>query len=174
MSVERRREKMTHEHVARYIATAATSVVTALSPTLPYILLCTAAILFDCYTAYRLSKRVKVAHPDKASKDVGKFNSEYFRRVLRTLMESYALLIFAYFVHVYVTANLPFDALKVAAGLIIGWQAWSCLENISSCNGAKWAKTLQQVMVDKTERHFDVDLSSLKDKENDTETGQQQ
>ena len=158
---------MTHEHIARYIATAATGVVTALSPTLPYIALCTCAILADCYTAWQLSKRVRKVHPDKATKDVGKFNSEYFRRVLKTLMESYALLVFAYFVHVYVTGNLPFNALKVAAGLVIGWQAWSCLENISSCNGAKWAKTLQQVMVDKTERHFDVDLSELKDNDND-------
>ena len=158
---------MTHETIARYIATAATGVVTALSPTLPYIALCTCAILADCYTAWRLSKRVRKEYPDKATRDVGKFNSEYFRRVLRTLLESYALLVFAYFVHLYITAELPFNALKVAAGLIVGWQGWSCLENISSCNGAKWAKTLQQVMVDKTERHFDVDLSNLKNKEED-------
>lgn len=155
---------MTTEHVSRYIASMAASVITALSPTLPYIFLCTFAILADCYTAWQLGKRVRTAHPDKVNEDVGKFNSDYFRRVLRTLMESYALLIFAYFVHIYITADLPFNALKLAAGLVIGWQVWSCLENMSSCNGAKWAKVLQQVMVDKTERHFDVSLNDLKDR----------
>lgn len=156
---------MTSEHIYRCIATAFSGVITALSPTLPYIILCTAAIIADCYTAYRLSKRVRTNFPDRASKEVGKFNSEYFRRVLRTLGETYALLVFAYFVHLYVTDELPFNALKLAAGLVIGWQAWSCLENMSSCNGKKWAKILQQVMVDKTERHFDVNLEALKEVE---------
>jgi hypothetical protein len=41
------------------------------------------------------------------------------------------------------------------------------LENKSSCNGSRWAKVLQKIMIDKTERHYDVDLSILKEKEED-------
>ena len=41
-------------------------------------------------------------------------------------------------------------------------EIWSSLENESSCNGKKWAKLLQEIMVDKTERHFDIDLSKFK------------
>lgn len=37
------------------------------------------------------------------------------------------------------------------------------LENESSCNDAKWAKIAQRIMVDKTERHFDIDLHELKE-----------
>jgi hypothetical protein len=41
-------------------------------------------------------------------------------------------------------------------------QFWSILENESSCNDKKWAVVLQKIMVDKAERHFDIDLSDLK------------
>lgn len=137
-------------------------VVTTLSPTLPYILLCTAIVLMDCITSWRLGRRVRKTHPHKTTKNTPKFNSKHFGDVIQTLMVVYAVLIFAFFLHVYVTDSLPFNALKVSAGLIIGWEIWSCLENESSCNGKKWAIILQQIMVDKTERHFDVNLSVLK------------
>ena len=139
------------------------AVATALAPTLPYICLCTAAVLMDCYTAWQLGKRVRRVHPTKTTRNTPKFNSRHFGEVLRTLMSVYALLVFAHFLHTYVTDALPFNALKLAAGLVIGREVWSCLENTSSCNGKKWTKLLQEIMVDKTQRHFDIDLSALKD-----------
>ena len=137
-------------------------VVTTLSPTLPYILLCTAIVLLVCITAWRLAKRVRKAYPHKTTKNTPKFKSVHFRDVLITLMVVYSILVYAFFLDMYVTDSLPFNALKVSAGLIIGWEIWSCLENESSCNGKKWAMLLQQIMVDKTERHFDLNLSALK------------
>lgn len=160
---------MNTEHLNRLFFSVIGSIVTALSPTLPYITLCTIAILADCYTAWRLAKRVKAAHPDKTTKDTGKFNSRHFRSVLITLCEVYALLIFAHFTHIYITGDLPFNALKLAAGLVIGWQVWSCLENLSSCNGAKWAKLFQNIMIDKTERHFDVNIKEYINQDKDTQ-----
>ena len=138
------------------------AVATALSPTLPYVLLCTFAVLFDCFTAWRLGRRVRKAHPEKTTKDTAKFKSHHFAHVLRTLMLVYGLLVFSYYLHIYVTDSLPFNALKLAAGLVIGWEIWSSLENMSSCNGKKWAMVLQEIMIDKTERHFDIDLSKFR------------
>ena len=102
------------------------------------------------------------AYPHKTTKNTPKFKSVHFRDVLITLMVVYSILVYAFFLDMYVTDSLPFNTLKVSAGLIIGWEIWSCLENESSCNGAKWAMLLQQIMVDKTERHFDLNLSALK------------
>ena len=50
---------------------------------------------------------------------------------------------------------------NITAGAVCFWQLWSMLENESSCSDERWAKVLQKVLVDKTERHFDVDLSVL-------------
>ena len=65
-----------------------------------------------------------------------------------------------------ITDKMPVDLTKVAAGAICFWQLWSILENESSCNGSKWAKILQRVLVDKTSRHFDIDLSELNTHDN--------
>lgn len=136
-------------------------VLAILEPTLPYILICTLLILADCYTAWQLGKRVKKAHPDRVRKDSHKFASSHFGKVLITLLKSYFLIIVAHFIQINITNGLPIDLTKIAAGAICFWQLWSILENESSCNGAKWAKTLQKILVDKTERHFNVDLSEL-------------
>ena len=154
---------MNTERIYQILFSVGSAVATALSPTLPYILLCTAAVLADCFTAWQLDKRVRKAYPEQTSRNSGKFKSSHFGSVLVTLLQVYMLLIFAHFLHVYVTESLQIHALKLAAGLVIGWQLWSCLENMSSCNGAKWAMVLQQIMVDKTERHFDIDLSALRE-----------
>lgn len=158
-----------NERIYQMAFSAISAIGTALSPTLPYILLCTAAVLMDCYTAWQLDKRVRKAFPEQTTKNTGKFKSSHFGSVLMTLLQVYVLLVFAHFLHIYVTENLPFHALKVASGLVIGWQGWSCLENMSSCNGKTWAKLLQQIMVDKTSRHFDIDLSQLKKKGDNNE-----
>ncbi len=153
---------MNIENCRRVFFTIGGALATALAPTLPYVLLCTAAVLADCLSAFLLSRRAHRSLPRQASPDAAKFKSHHFGSTIITLMQVYALLIFAYYLHVYVTSSLPVDALKLAAGAVIFWQGWSILENMSSCNGARWAKVLQKIMVDKTARHFDVDLSELK------------
>ena len=67
---------------------------------------------------------------------------------------------------------MPFDALKLSAGGVIFWQGWSILENMSSCNGARWAKLLQNVMVDKTARHLDIDRDELEEVLNSRRSGE--
>jgi hypothetical protein len=52
---------------------------------------------------------------------------------------------------------------KIVAGVFCFVQIWSILENESSFNPKSWAKLLQKIMIDKAERHFDVDLSEWKD-----------
>lgn len=133
-----------------------------LEPTLPFILICSFAIFCDCYTAWRLDKRVKAKFGEKAPKSSGKFLSSKAGRVIHTLIKVYALIILAYFINMYITSGLGVDMTKVAAGAVCFWQLWSIFENESSCNDATWAKVAQKVLVDKTERHLGIDLSLLK------------
>lgn len=133
-----------------------------LEPTLPFILICSFAIFCDCYTAWRLDKRVKAKFGEKAPESSGKFLSSKAGRVIHTLIKVYALIILAYFINMYITSGLGVDMTKVAAGAVCFWQLWSIFENESSCNNATWAKVAQKILIDKTERHLDVDLSILK------------
>ena len=102
----------------------------------------------------------------KSEKDVsrnGKFKSHDFGRVLLTLIKVFSLIVLVHLIDTYILPDISFRLANIVAGAICFWQVWSMLENESSCNNAKWAKIAQRIMVDKTERHFDIDLHELKD-----------
>lgn len=161
--------------IARWIFALAGGVLTILEPTAPYLLICTLLIFADCISAWSLARRAAKTHPDKVHKDAHKFQSHHFGHVLQTLIKSYALIIMAYLIGRHITDSIPIDLAKVAAGAICFWQIWSILENESSCNGARWAKVAQKILVDKTSRHFDIDLSGLcNNTEKDTKAAEKQ
>lgn len=143
------------------------ALVALLQPTVPFIIICTIAILFDCYTAWSLSRRVKRKYPGAND---GKFKSRYAGRVFVTLIKVYALTILAYLVQTFILEGLPIKLANIVAAAVCFWQVWSMLENESSCNDAKWAKIAQRILVDKTERHFDIDLRELKENKEDGES----
>lgn len=151
----------TCETLTRWVAAAAGAVAGVLAPAVPYLIICTIAVFLDCYTAWCLGRRVAAAHPDKARPEAAKFHSHYFGRVIHTLLKVYGLIIFAYFIHVYISGGWGFDFCKVVAGAVCFWQLWSCLENESSCTDRRWARLAQRVLADKTARHFDLDLTGL-------------
>lgn len=148
----------------RYCMSTFGALVAMLQPTVPFIIICTIAILFDCYTAWSLSRRVKRKYPGAND---GKFKSRYAGRVFVTLIKVYALTILAYLVQTFILEGIPIKLANIVAAAVCFWQVWSMLENESSCNDAKWAKIAQRILVDKTERHFDIDLSELKENKED-------
>lgn len=140
------------------------AVCAALEPTIPYILVCTLAVFVDCVSAWLLSKRVKTKYPSKSR---GKFKSNAAGRVFMSLLKIYALIFLTQLIDTYIMPTWDLHLSNIIAGAVCFWQLWSILENESSCNNAKWAKIAQKIMIDKTERHFDIDLSDLKNKKDD-------
>lgn len=137
-------------------------------PTFPLIIVAVIFILYDAYTAYQLDKRVHIKYPDKTKRHVAKFNSFEFGKVIRhTIPKRLSLIFLAYLVEhwVFIHVNIPLS--YVATGVICFEQLWSILENESSCRSEEeghFYKVLQKIMVDKTERHFDVNLHDFKKK----------
>lgn len=153
--------------IGRHIVAAVGALFALLEPTVPFILICTIAVLCDCYTAWALSRRVSKKYPGVND---GKFKSSYAGRVFVSLIKIYALVILAHLVDVYIFPDWSLHLPNIAAGAVCFWQFWSMLENESSCNNAKWAKVAQKILIDKTQRHFDIDLSELaKDTEKEKE-----
>ena len=148
--------------VGKHIMGVMGACVAMIRPTFPFILVCTLAVLADCYTAWSLSRRVKKRFPGAND---GKFKSNYAGRVFITLIKVYSLTILVHLIDAMVFPEIAFHLPQVVAGAVCFWQIWSMLENESSCNDAKWAKIAQRIMVDKTERHFDIDLHELKEEQ---------
>lgn len=135
-------------------------------PTFPLIVVAIVFILYDAWTAYKLDKRVHIAYPDKTSRAKVKFTSFAFGKVVRqTIPNRLWVIVLAYIAEhwVFIHVNIPLS--YIVTGIICFEQAWSMLENESSCRPEPekrlW-RILQKIMVDKTSRHFDVNLDELK------------
>ena len=138
-------------------------------PNVAYIvfLVCLGFVLVDVISAYRLNKRVVLTAKSKGvevHKDAHKFRTSKALKVVTTMRDISILLFLGHILDTQVFGF--FNGIYIAnyiAGVFCVLQAWSILENSSSCNGSRWAKLLQKIMVDKAERHLDIKLDELKD-----------
>lgn len=135
-------------------------------PSFPLIIIATLFILWDAYAAYRLDVRAHKVYPDKTKRTEAKFLSWKFRGVIPTLIERYVLILLAYLAQVYIFVDIYVPLSYIAAGVVAAEQFWSVCENNSSCRveGEKYSKlwmVMGKIFADKTERHFDIDLSGL-------------
>lgn len=151
--------------MCRWLMAVLSAAAAAIEPAIPSLLICTGFVFLDCYSAWQLAKRVRKAHPARAT---GKMRSDKLRHIFGTLIEVYVVILLVHFAQIHIADDLPVNLTKVVAGAVCGWQFWSYLENRASCNGAKWAKAARKIFIDKTSRHFDIDVESLTDTINET------
>ena len=123
-------------------------------------------ILYVAWTAFKLDKRVRTAYPDKTQRKQAKFTSFAFGKVVKqTIPKRLMLIILAFLEEHWVFIHVTIPLSYVVTGAICFEQFWSILENESSCrteSESRFWKLMQQIMVDKTERHLDVNLNKLK------------
>ena len=124
-------------------------------------------ILYVAWTAFKLDKRVRTAYPDKTQRKQAKFTSFAFGKVVKqTIPKRLMLIILAFLEEHWVFIHVTIPLSYVVTGAICFEQFWSILENESSCrteSESRFWKLMQQIKVDKTERHLDVNLDKLKD-----------
>lgn len=124
-------------------------------------------ILYVAWTAFKLDKRVRTAYPDKTQRKQAKFTSFAFGKVVKqTIPKRLMLIILAFLEEHWVFIHVTIPLSYVVTGAICFEQFWSILENESSCrteSESRFWKLMQLIMVDKTERHLDVNLDKLKD-----------
>lgn len=135
-------------------------------PTFPLIYVAIVFILYDSWTAFELDKRVKERYPDKKQRPA-KYVSFKAWGMIPTMIESCIIIILMWLLQKYVFVDLYVPLVYIATGAICGVQLLSIAENKSSCRfpgdrGYNIWKIFAKVLIDKTERHFDTDLSDLK------------
>ena len=135
-------------------------------PTFPLIIVAIIFIVYDAYTAFQLDRRVHIKYPDKTSRNKAHFTSFAFGKVVKvTIPKRLWLIVLAYLCEHWVFLHVKIPLSYIVTGIVCFEQAWSILENESSCrdeNESRFWKLLQKIMVDKTARHFDVNLDDLK------------
>jgi len=142
------------------------------NPTFPLISVMIAFVVYDAVTAFQLDKRVRLAHPTQVKERKSKFRSYLFGKVVRsTIPKRLALILLAYLCQKYVCVHVNMPLPYIVTGVICFEQAWSILENESSCRSksdGRLYQMLQRIMIDKTERHFDIELDDFKTEKDNT------
>lgn len=135
-------------------------------PAFPLVIVAIIFIVYDAWTAYQLDSRVHKKYPEKSKRERAKFTSFAFGKVVKsTIPKRLWVIILAYIAEHWVFVHVQIPLSYIVTGVICFEQAWSILENESSCreeDESRFWKMLQRIMVDKTERHFDVTLDELK------------
>jgi hypothetical protein len=152
----------------QYLASIAGGLLIAFESSIVFFVPCMIITGMDVYSAYRLGKRVSEKHPDKSD---GKFKSGYKYRIIYTMIIVFLGIITAHYADVHVLKDTD-TAVRSFIGVFFVYQIWSILENWSSENDNKFALVLQRIMVNKAERHFNIEISDIllnekKKKEND-------
>ena len=131
------------------------------TPAFPLLAVAFLFVLYDAWSAFELDKRVHKRYPEKTKRHKAKFVSYKFRSVIPTLIERMVIIILAYCCERWVFVHVSIPVSYIAAAVVCAEQALSIAENKSSCRlpGDKHArlwKMLATVLIDKTERHFDI------------------
>ena len=163
------------EYLSLFVGGVVGWVVGKFEPAFPLIIIATLFVLYDAWSAYELDKRVHVMYP-KQKREQAKFMSYKFRQVIPTLIERFVIIILAYCVERWVFVHIDVPVSYIAAGVVCAEQLLSIAENKASCRlpGDKHArvwKLLAKVLIDKTARHFDTDVSILEKDLQSIETG---
>lgn len=140
----------------------AMGMISALHTSVNFLIPCFIAIIIDIISAWRLDNRIAKRY----KKTNGKFKSSHICKVLLTFIYVFLAIIASNYVDNFILISTNQIATRVVTAIFLFYTIWSVLENWSSCNGNKFAKVLQHIMIDKTERHLGVDLHELEHKEN--------
>lgn len=142
-----------YDHIVRALFALAGGIVAYIEPLEEVMYVVFATIVVDVATAYLLNRRV--AHKYKGVSH-GKIQSQRLRSLWKTMACISVIIFLLQGIDKYCFVYADLKLAYVAAFGFCMIQVVSILENMSSCNDAKWAKLLQKILVDKTARHFDM------------------
>jgi len=142
-----------YDHIVRAFFALIGAILAYIEPLEEVMWVVFASIIIDVATAYMLNRRVAQKYKGVSH---GKLSSQRLKSLGRTVI---CILVIIFLLdaidkYCFVYADLKLPYLAASAFCMV--QVVSILENMSSCNEAKWAKLLQKILVDKTARHFDM------------------
>ena len=144
----------------RYVASFTLGLIDVVKPTVDTVLLCFIFILFDVYSAWDLSRRIKKKYDLKDS-DVGKFVSKKALKSFNTVIKLIVVILGSNIIDRLILKE-PIGLTSYIAAVFCFYMLWSVIENFSSENDSRWAQLVQKIMINKASRHLDVNLEEIK------------
>lgn len=157
--------------ILRFVAGAMSVVWCYVAPSINFIAICFFAMLVDCYTAWRCNRRIYAKYKEQLHRNQKNIIDGRLRsKKMWKMVQDFTVLILGIFLATAIDHGIlrhmgDLHLANYLAALYCAVQFVSILENESTCNGAKWAKVLQKIVADKTERHYHINLRELMDEE---------
>jgi hypothetical protein len=127
------------------------AVLTTLTPNLPFIIILLLVMVADVISAIRLHNRLYNIDQTKYHKP--KIEAKKLLKMISSFGMMVFVILITHLVHEHIV-TIEFNIVKVVAGIMIGCQILSVLENESTCNDQKWAKVLRKVLIDKANKYL--------------------
>lgn len=169
--------------LTRIVAGAAGTLWCYAEPSINFIAICFVALSLDCYTAWRCNRRIYAKYREQIKRNPKcKIDGKLRSKKMSKMVQDFSVLIMAIFLALAIDRGIfgymePLHLANYLAAIYCTVQFVSVIENESTCNGAAWARVMQKIVADKTERHFNVKLNELmegKTQENaETENGRE-
>lgn len=138
-----------------------------IEPSISFICVCFFALMLDCYTAWRCNRRIYKKYREAIKRNPkcktdGKFKSKKMMKAVQDFSVVIMTIVLATFTDNVILSHIePLHLANYLSAAYCGAQFISILENESTCNGAPWARFMQKIVADKTERHFNIKLKEL-------------
>lgn len=142
-----------YDHIVRALFAMIGGILAYIEPLQEVMYVVFATILVDVATAYLLNRRVAWKYKGVSH---GKISSQRLKSLGRSVIGISVIILLLQGIDQYCFVMFDLKLPYIAASAFCMIQVVSILENMSSCNDAKWAKLLQKILVDKTARHFDM------------------
>ena len=162
------KRKMNLTQVLHSLAKGAIGIIIAwIEPTLPYMAICLFAISIDCLSAWRCNRRIYAKYREAIKKNPnatidGKLKSQHMAKMINDMIIVFLCVILAYHVDNTILPHLTeLHLAQYVAAIFCVIQFVSILENESTGSNALWARVLQKIVADKTERHLGIKYKDL-------------
>ena len=146
------------DHIVRIVFAIGGAVIAWLEPMQDVMYVVFASLVVDTATAYLLNRRVATKFRGMSH---GKIQSKRLLNLFKTLIAVLTVIMLSYSIDTYCFPMVNLHLANMIAFAFCMIQLVSVLENISSCNDAKWAKLLQKILIDKTSRHLDYNVGDF-------------
>lgn len=154
-----------------------------IEPSLNFIEICFFALVLDCYTAWRCNRRIYQKYREAIKRNPKcKMDGKLRSKKMVKMVQDFSVLVLAIFLATDIDNGIlghmgPLHLANYLAAIYCGVQFVSILENESTCNSDPWARVMQKIVADKTERHFNIKLKELMEEckeEESTENNKEQ
>ena len=150
-----------YENIFKYIMSIVGLTIGYFKPSVIYIIIGILLIILDNIFAWKANKRVKLKYPNKVKNS--KYKSIKAAKTLKKISHFCILILVSYIIDTEIVSKITSIQLTAIVSCVYCFvEICSILENYNTANDnpSRFVELLRKIVIDKSERYFDIDLDN--------------